>query len=89
MKVIDLNEINKIIYYKYILSFKILDKIGVKHSRMVFIGDPQKILGVNLSFFWWYFKFVASIVSHLRPCTINRDSNDTEVNNVILSYFCI
>ena len=30
---IDLNEIYKIIYCKYILSFKILDIIGVKHSQ--------------------------------------------------------
>ena len=29
MTVIDLNEIYKIIYYKYILSFKLLDMIGV------------------------------------------------------------
>ena len=30
--VIDLNEIYKIIYYKYILSFQVLDIIGVKNS---------------------------------------------------------
>ena len=29
---IDLDEIYKIIYYKYILSSKVLDIIGVKHS---------------------------------------------------------
>ena len=34
MTVIDLNEIYKIIYYKYILPFKVLDKIGVKHSHL-------------------------------------------------------
>ena len=34
MIVIDLNEIYKIIYYKYILSFKILDIIGVKQSQL-------------------------------------------------------
>ena len=33
MTVIDLNEIYKIIYYKYIVSFKVLDIIGVKHSQ--------------------------------------------------------
>ena len=33
MTVIGLNEIFKIIYYKYILSFKILDIIAVKHSQ--------------------------------------------------------
>ena len=33
MAVIDLNEIYKIIYYKYILSFKVFDIIGVKHSQ--------------------------------------------------------
>ena len=31
--VIDLNEIYKIIYYEYILSFKVLDIIGVKRSQ--------------------------------------------------------
>ena len=33
MTLIDLNEICKIIYYKYILPFKVLDIIGVKHSQ--------------------------------------------------------
>ena len=33
MIVIDLNEIYKVIYYKYILSFKVLDITGVKHSQ--------------------------------------------------------
>ena len=33
MTVIDLNEIYKKIYYKYILSIKVLDIIGVKHSK--------------------------------------------------------
>ena len=33
MTVIDLNEIYKIIYYKYILSFKVLDITGVKHNQ--------------------------------------------------------
>ena len=33
MAVIDLNEFYKIIYYAYILSFKVLDIIGVKHSQ--------------------------------------------------------
>ena len=33
MNVIDLNEIYKIIYYKYVLSVKVLDIIGVKHSQ--------------------------------------------------------
>ena len=33
MTVIDLNEIYKILYYKYILSFKVLYIIGVKHSQ--------------------------------------------------------
>ena len=35
MNLIDLNEIYKIIYYKYTLSFKVLDIIGVKHSQSV------------------------------------------------------
>ena len=34
MTVIDLNEIYKIIYYKYILSFKVLDINGVKHRHI-------------------------------------------------------
>ena len=33
MDVIDLNVNYKIIYYKYILSIKVLDIIGVKHSQ--------------------------------------------------------
>ena len=33
MTVIDLNEIYKIIYYKHILSFKLLDIFDVKHSQ--------------------------------------------------------
>ena len=33
MIVIDLNETYKIIYYKYVLIFKVLDIIGVKHSQ--------------------------------------------------------
>ena len=33
MSVVDLNEIYKIKYYKYILSFKALDIIGSKHSQ--------------------------------------------------------
>ena len=33
MTVKDLNEIYKIIYQKYILSFKVLDIIGVKYSQ--------------------------------------------------------
>ena len=33
MNEIDLNEIYKILYYKYILSFKVLDIIGVKHIQ--------------------------------------------------------
>ena len=33
MTVIDLNEIYKKIYYKYILSFRVLDMICVKHSQ--------------------------------------------------------
>ena len=33
MTVIDPNEIYKIIYYKYILSLKLLDIIGIKHSQ--------------------------------------------------------
>ena len=33
MNVIDLNEILKIIYYKYILTFKVLCIIGVKHIQ--------------------------------------------------------
>ena len=33
MTEINLNEIYKRIYYKYILSFKALDIIGVKHSQ--------------------------------------------------------
>ena len=33
MTVIDLNEIYKIKYYKYILSFKLSDIIGVKHGQ--------------------------------------------------------
>ena len=36
MTIIDLNEIYKIIYIKYILSFKILDKINVKDSQSCF-----------------------------------------------------
>ena len=32
MNRIDLNEIYKKLYYKYILSFKVLDILGVKHS---------------------------------------------------------
>ena len=34
MPVLDLNEIYKIMYYKYILSSKISDIIGVKHSPL-------------------------------------------------------
>ena len=33
MTEIDLNEIYKILYYKYLLSFKVLDIIGVKQSQ--------------------------------------------------------
>ena len=33
MTVIDLNEIYKIIYYKYILSFKVLDITSVKPNQ--------------------------------------------------------
>ena len=33
MTAIDLNEIYKIIYYNYILSFKVLDIRGVKHDQ--------------------------------------------------------
>ena len=36
MIVINLNEIYKIIYYKYILSFEVLDIIGVKHRQPEF-----------------------------------------------------
>ena len=34
MTAIDLNEVYKIIYYKYILPFKILDIIGAKHIQL-------------------------------------------------------
>ena len=34
MTIIDLNEIYKIIYYKYVLSFKVSDIIGAKHSQI-------------------------------------------------------
>ena len=41
MTLIDLNEIYKIIYYKYILLFKVLDIIGVKHSQSLKTKDPK------------------------------------------------
>ena len=42
MTIIDLNEIYKKIYYWYILYFKILDIIGVKHCQ------PLKTMGKGL-----------------------------------------
>ena len=42
MSVIDLNEIYKIIFYMYILSFKKLEISGVKHSHQPFMTMDQK-----------------------------------------------
>ena len=41
MILIDLNEIYKILYYSYILSFKVLDIFVVKQSQ------PFKTMGLN------------------------------------------